>query len=61
MNQSKCDPRVRSMKNTALPFNQIPMIRIVVRSQPFHGARHKIGNNRIQGNTTAGDKNTGLP
>ena len=35
------------MEQAALAFDQVPVIRIIVGCQPFHGARHEIGDDRI--------------
>src|SRR5215207_2484485 len=61
MQQPQCYGGKRGMKERALSLDDIPMVGIISRAQPFCGAGDEIGDYRVDGDTPAGDEEAGLP
>ena len=60
VDQRHCHTRIGYVIQTALTFDVIPMVFIIVRCQIFNCARHKIGDDGIQRNAFARNQNACL-
>src|SRR5690625_4303928 len=56
VDQGKGDAGKGDVKKRALSFYDVPMILIIIRSEPLYRPRHKVGRNCIQRNTIACDQ-----
>ncbi len=52
---------VADVAQAALPFDDVPMVIVIVWREIFDGARHKVSDNSIQRHAGTSDQNTCLP
>ena len=60
VDQPQRDPGIGGVEQRALALDQVPMVGVVGRAQPFDRARHEIGDDRVDRDAVAGDEDAGL-